>query len=368
MAESPVDIEALDLDGLRRLVFQLSETIGGLKAENAALRAEIARLKGLKGPPNIKPSGMEKATAAKPAAGAAGKRRRRGKTLSKLAITEQQTLGVGVPPGWRFKGYETYVVQDLVLRARVIRFRRARWLTLAGETILAPLPAGVTGHFGPELRRFVLALCHQGQMTVPRILAQLHDLGIVISKRQVVRLLIAGQDDFLAENSAVLRAGLKTAAWVSVDDTGARHKGRNGVCTQIGNDRFAWFATPYSKSRQNFLKLLRAGHGDYVINQAALDYMRRRNLAGPVIERLAAAATKRFADQDTWRAHLVDLAITEMKVHSGPVKIATEGALLGSVVAHGLLADAVILSDDAGQFPGQYGAATMRSAGSTPSG
>ncbi len=140
------------------------------------------------------------------------------------------------------------------------------------------------------------------------------------------------------------------------------------MCTQIGNDRFAWFATTYSKSRQNFLKLLRAGHGDTVINAAAPDYMRRRNLAGPVIEQLAAAATKRFADQDTWRAHLVDLAITEMKVHPGPVKIATEGALLGSVVAHGLLADAVILSDDAGQFPGQYGAATMRSAGSTPSG
>ena len=349
MAESPVDVDALDLDGLRRLVLQLLEAVAGLKAENAALREEIARLKGLKGPPNIKPSGMEKASAAKPAV-AGGKRCRRGKTLSKLVITEQQTLGVGVPPGSRFKGYESYVVQDLVLRARVIRFRRVRWLTPAGETILAPLPAGVTGHFGPELRRFVLALYHQGQMTVPRIMAQLHDLGIAISKRQVVRLLVAGQDDFLAENRAVLRAGLETAAWISVDDTGARHKGRNGVCTQIGNDRFAWFATTYSKSRLNFLALLRAGHGDYVINQAALDYMRRRNLAGPVIERLAAAATKQFADEAAWRAHLVDLAITEMKAHPGPVKIATEGALIGSVVAHGLLADAVILSDDAGQF------------------
>jgi hypothetical protein len=28
-----------------------------------------------------------------------------------------------------------------------------------------------------------------------------------------------------------------------VDDTGARHEGSNGVCTQIGNDNFAWFAT-----------------------------------------------------------------------------------------------------------------------------
>ena len=51
------------------------------------------------------------------------------------------------------------------------------------------MPSGVTGHFGPELRRFVLFQYHQGQVTVPRLLAQLRALGIVISKRQVVRLL-----------------------------------------------------------------------------------------------------------------------------------------------------------------------------------
>ena len=66
------------------------------------------------------------------------------------------------------------------------------------------------------------------------------------------------------------RAGLETARWITVDDTGARHKGANGVCTQIGNDHFTWFATTGSKSRLNFLELLRAGHGDYVINDAAV--------------------------------------------------------------------------------------------------
>jgi hypothetical protein len=59
-----------------------------------------------------------------------------------------------------------------------------------------------------------------------------------VSKRQLVRLLIAGQDEFLAGARDVLRAGLQTAAWVSVDDSCARHQGVNGVCTQIGNDDF----------------------------------------------------------------------------------------------------------------------------------
>jgi len=67
---------------------------------------------------------------------------------------------------------------------------------------------------------------HQGQVTVERLVTLLQAIGVSISKRQVVRLLIDEQDDFLAETREVLRAGLETAEWVSVDDTGARHPRR----------------------------------------------------------------------------------------------------------------------------------------------
>jgi hypothetical protein len=76
------------------------------------------------------------------------------------------------------------------------------------------------------LRRFVLAQYHQGQVTVARLLALLQAIGVGISKRQLVRLLIEGQDAFLREARDVLRAGLETARWITVDDTGARHKRR----------------------------------------------------------------------------------------------------------------------------------------------
>jgi hypothetical protein len=46
--------------------------------------------------------------------------------------------------------------------------------------------------------------------------------------------------------------------------------------------RRLWFGTTGSKSRVNFLDLLRAGHTDYVVNDAALDYMRSHALAGPL--------------------------------------------------------------------------------------
>src|SRR5215218_8668326 len=219
----------------------------------------------------------------------------RGKVVPRVAV-EERVLRATVPPGSQFRGYQDFLVQDLVLRTEAVRDRRERWLTPEGRLIVAPLPGGVDGHFGPELRRYVLAQYHQGQTTVPRLVAQLRAVGIAISKRQVVRLLIGDQQPFLDESQDVLRAGLQHASWITVDDTGARHRAENGSCTQIGNDHFAWFGSTASKSRLNFLELLRAGHGDYVVNAEALAYMRERALAGPVTARLEGHPQRVFPD------------------------------------------------------------------------
>jgi hypothetical protein len=343
-----VDIEALSPEELGRLVAELLGEVARLRDENAALRDEIARLKGLKGRPKIKPSGMERATPER-APHAKTKRSKRS-TTGKRVVHEQRVLAITAPPGSRFKGYEDIVVQDLRLAARVIRYRRQRWLTPDGRTLLAPLPAGVEGHFGPELRRFVLLQHHQGQVTAERITAFLSNLGVAISKRQVVRLLTTGSAALIAEAKAVLRAGLETARWITVDDTGARHQAKNGVTTQIGDDHFAFFATSFSKSRRNFLEILRAGHKDYILNAAAFAYMHERGLAGPVIDQLISHPIQHFADRTAWQAHLEALGLTRLEVTPDPVKIATEGALWGSIRSHGLLEGTVIVSDDAGQF------------------
>jgi hypothetical protein len=58
-----VAIEALSPEELGRLVAELLGEVVRLRDENAALKEEIARLKGLKGRPKLKPSGMERATA-----------------------------------------------------------------------------------------------------------------------------------------------------------------------------------------------------------------------------------------------------------------------------------------------------------------
>src|SRR4051794_18965422 len=345
-ASGKISLSGLPRAELEALAERLLAENDALRQGIAGLKAEVAAIKGVKGRPELKPSGMEKGAGAEPGATSRG-RGGRGRA-DRLAVHEERVVEADVPAGSRFKGYEDFLVQDLVLRPRVVRLRRERWLTPDGRTVLAPMPAGITGHFGPELRRFVLAQYHQGQVTVPRLVAQLRAIGVAISKRQVVRLLNAGQDAFLDEAREVLRAGLATAGRVSVDDTGARH--RNAVCTQLGNDHFAAFATTGSKSRLNFLEVLRAGHGDYVVNAEALAYMRQRALAGPVIARLAEHAGRHFADEVAWLRHLERLGIAGLTVTPDAVRIATEGAVWGSIKAHGLLPDTVILSDDAGQF------------------
>jgi hypothetical protein len=181
----------------------------------------------MKGRPALRPSGMEQASTTPPSAGAPD-RRGRGKVVPRVAIADR-VIRATVPAGSRFKGYADVLVQDLVLRAQCLRYRRERWLTPAGQLVVAPLPAGVRGQFGAELRRFVLAQYHQGQVTVPHLVAQLRAFGLAISKRPLMRLLIGSQQAFLEESRAVLRAGLATARWISVDDTGARYRSANGT-------------------------------------------------------------------------------------------------------------------------------------------
>jgi hypothetical protein len=87
---------------------------------------------------------MERGTEPKPPEGSRGKKRRRGTTRSKLTIEEERTVKVATPPiGSPFKGYTSFVVQDLVIRAHVVNFRCERWQGPGGEVITAPLPAGI---------------------------------------------------------------------------------------------------------------------------------------------------------------------------------------------------------------------------------
>jgi hypothetical protein len=334
---------------------KLSGALTKLKAEHQAVKDELARLKNLPPRPPQKPSGMDKATdrggSECDGKSAKGEKSscRRGSQLDKLTIDATVVVRAKAPAGSRHKGYEEIVVQDLNLSPQVTRYRRERWQTPEGKTIIAELDPGIVGGYGPNLHRLVLALHFSGQVTCERIVALLNGMGVKISKRQVVRLLTAKLETFRAEDEAVLKAGLG-GAYVTVDDTGARHAGKSGYTTQIGSDTFTVFRTGPSKSRQAFLSWLCGGTALYVINDAALGYMKDRQLPQVVIDKLADHQERMFSRPEDWERHLQALGLTGLKVAPDPVLIASEGALWGAIRHQGLLPDTVIVSDDAGQF------------------
>ncbi len=319
-----------------------------LKVDNQLLRDEIARLKSLPPRPPFRPSGMETATSDK-TVGSKGKPiRRRGPKGDTGKIARVEVLPANAPPGSRFKGYKDCVVRDLIVRAEVVRYRRECWVTPDGRTITAPMPTGIQGGYGVNLQRFCLMLHSHGQVTTQRLTTLLNDVGVEISKRQVVRFLTQGLDGFHAEDAAVLHAGLASAAFVTVDDTGARHANRDFYTTHIGGEHFTAFRTASSKSRLNFLALLRGNYQDYVLNDAAFTFLEDRQVDPALLAQLNTRELQRFANQVPFLEYLVEHGIDIFD--RDMLRPFAEAGVWGAIRHHGLVGNAVIVSDDAGQF------------------
>jgi len=339
-------LSELPADQVTPLVLTLIEICHYQQEQIQQLRDEIARLKGEKPKPKIRPSALE--APPRKNKGKRPKRRRKRRKTHELTIHETVRLRPeAVPAGSRFKGYEDYTVQDLRIDVHNTRFRLERWESPAGERLVGKLPLEMSGgHYGPTLVAYILHQYHHAHVTQPLLLEQLREWGVAISAGQLSAMITRGHEGFHAEKEALLRVGLEHCDYVHVDDTGARHRDKNGYCTHIGNERFAYFASTACKSRVNFLELLRAGRGDYVLNAEALAYMKARKLPRDPLARLAGHARKTFDSRDEWLGALAGLGITEPRL----VRTATEGALLGSVLGQGLNRELVIVSDDAGQF------------------
>jgi hypothetical protein len=343
------------LEQLQLLNEQHQETLLDQQERIGVLEAEVARIKKLPQKPKIRPSTLSKDDDDdKPVAprqggdnttGKPGKSRKRKK---KLTLHKTRTIKPdNLSEGSRLLGYENYTVQDLLIQPYNTCYRLARYLTPDGKRLIGVVPKELQGkHFGATLRSYILYQHHHQRVTQPLIRQQLTEWGVDISSGQINNILIKDKESFHTEKDELLSAGINNSRYLHVDDTGSRHDGKNGYCTHIGNDSFAWFCSTRSKSRINFLELLRGPVLDYTINTAAINYMRAQKLPQEPLKAIMQSEVQPFADEDIWKKHLAELKITN-KRH---IRIATEGALLGTLDACGFPPDLVIISDDAGQF------------------
>jgi hypothetical protein len=253
---------------LANLLEQSLTDIDGMRAEIQRLRDENNRLKGEQGKPDIKPSkrpqqGPDGDHSSEKQRGTTGRTGKRAKNDT-IVLDRTETLNLDretLPADAKFKGYETVIVQNLILKTDNICFQREKYYSASmGKTYLAPLPLGYEGAFGPDLKTLILTLHHLGNVSQPCVHTLLTNAGIQISTGWIGDFLIAEQEAFHAEKTAIGRAGLESSPWHGTDDTATRVNGVNQHCHVLGNPLYTVYTTLAKKDRRAVLSVLQNGH------------------------------------------------------------------------------------------------------------
>lgn len=279
MAERPIPEAIAHLDlasiadvGARQAIRALLSLVEELAAENRALRAELAqvkdenaRLKGGSGRPKIPPGqagGSTDYSSEQERRPAPKTWQKRGKQ-DRLRIDRTERLTVDLatlPPDAVFKGYETVVVQDLVLRTDTVAFEQAVWYSASERrSYRARRPAGYEGTFGPHLKALAVTLAYAGGMSETKLLELVQGSGIAIAAGTLSALLTEGRAAFADEARDVLRAGLASTPYQHLDDTSTRVDGDGWYCHILCNDLYTAYRTTPGKDRRTIVEVLRGG-------------------------------------------------------------------------------------------------------------
>jgi hypothetical protein len=264
------DLSQIQDEHAKAVIIRLLNLVEGLSAdlreaqqENQRLRDEIARLKGEKGKPNIKPNAPAKNrnySAEKDRKGGHGEQEAKassaqpkGPKQARVRIDRAETLNVDpalLPGDAQCKGHADVLVQDLIFRTDNVLFHKEKCYSPSEQrTYLAEMPRGYQGQFGPQLKAFVWVEYCAAQVSEPKIVELLGSAGIIIAAAEVSNLLIKQQEPLHEEQAESVRAGLASAPWQQTDDTGTRVNGVNEHCHILCNPLYTACLTLRKKDR-----------------------------------------------------------------------------------------------------------------------
>lgn len=325
-------------------------TIALLKEEVQQLKDEIAVLKGQKPRPKIPPSALEGAQSKNKQNNknklSRGKHPRHKKTRHLEIHTKNRVKPESIPKGAVFKGCQKFTVQDIILRPYNTVYELERWRLVDGSYLTGKLPQNIQGHYGPQLISYILHQYYGCRITEPLLFNQLKEIGILISEGQLSNILTQNKGAFHQEKNELLLAGIAATGQVKVDDTGARHRGRNGYSTIIGNEYFTYIVSTDSKSRINFFQILHGENPQYLINEDTADYIETLKPASWLGGYLLLQARGRSMNRAEWEKFLLEINIKS----ESEIKLVTEAALFASLIANGIPRNLGVHGDDAGQF------------------
>lgn len=337
---------------LHSLIQSLSEQLEGQDKKIEELEAEIRRLKNLPKKPDIKPSKLDEETPPTEEPKKKKKVWKKGSKKENIEIHDQKPIPLeSVPSGWEFKGYKSQVIQDFIVRANNIEYQLEVWVSPDGaKELIATLPSHLQGtDFGPILKGYILHQYNECGVSQPLIASSLKDFGVLISSGQINNILIENKEAFHAEKESLLAKGIELSEELKTDDTGARHKFKNGYCNCINTSLFTYFSTSYSKSRINFLEILRLEATNYELNEAALAYIHQADLPPKYQQILQVSydkGRKSFKDKAALEAYFKSNGWTAKYA----LRTITEALLIGTIIEQGFDPNMVIHSDGAGQF------------------
>lgn len=345
-------------EGLVRLLNIIEDLTAALRAaqeENQRLRDEINRLKGEQGKPEIKGN-----TPKAPPTNYSSEQERRvpkawakGTKQDKIDINREQVLTVDpatLPPDAEFKGYEDVVVQDVIFRSNNVCFHKEKHYSPGeGKTYLASLPPGYEGQFGPGIKSLTVVFYFGAQMSEPKIVELLRNVGVQISAGEVSNLLIKGQEAFHSEKEALYAAGLRSSPWQHLDETSTRVNGQNGHCQIVCNPLYTAYFTTESKDRQRVLAALRNGQpATFLFNAEADQLLATLGVSAALRQQVARFPREQTLDEATMLRllgeHLPNLGPQQRRSLLDATGIAAYHAQTGFPVVQ------LLLCDDAPQF------------------
>ena len=357
-----IDIGNIADESIRSIIIRLSNLIEFLSAqnkklteENQALRDENNRLKGEQGKPNIRKQSTEKEDLSsdkdrKPR----GKQENKKKTSKKpkLTITRTERLDVPLdemPSDAVFKGFETTVIQDIIITTENIAFEKAKYYSPSlKKTFLADLPGGYQGAYGPNIRILILDLHHNGKMTESAILDFLTNHGVLISAASISRLITDKHDVFHQEKQDIVAAGLASSVCQQMDDTSARLSGKNHYTHILCNAFYTAFFTRKRKDRLTILDLLTTGEMMFQFDEDTDALMEDMKLSKKVHQALTNAKPGELLNRTAIDALLADL-FPNPKKHKASRRIILEAS---AIRAYRQLPESIrlLLVDDAPQY------------------
>lgn len=271
---SNIKLEELNLDQpTRELVKQLlnhieilTKEVRELREENQRLRDENAKLKGEQGKPNIKANKKpeEKSEAD------AKKQEQTKRTTNKEVIGRSERIKIDreevrkidrgeLPKDAEHRGYRDVVIQNIKFESDNVLYQLERMYSPREEKFYeAKLPSGLEQQrYGNELRAFILRQYFELRTPQEKILEMLWSEGIVISAGEMSEIIIHKHIGvFSEERKEIVKAGLASAGYQNIDDTGGRENGVNQYVTVICNPYYSSFYTNRRKDAETVANLL----------------------------------------------------------------------------------------------------------------